>query len=101
MGVPHDRVDCNAENKSRPSRNSQVLDRYFPRANIYFFLPLFSHLMVDQNFSNTGADPEKSERGRGSLASHKGTIYLTENSFKIIQNFTEKGGGGEGERWYP
>ena len=23
MGVPHDRVDCKAENKSRPSRNGR------------------------------------------------------------------------------
>ena len=32
------------------------------------FLPLFSHLMVDQNVSNSRADPEKSERGREALA---------------------------------
>ena len=35
----------------------------------------------------------KIRKGKGVLASYRGTIYFTENSLKIIQNFTERGGG--------
>ena len=71
-----DRFDCNAANRSRP------------------------HAVVDQNVSNSGTNPEKSERGRWG-GYYRGTIYFTEHSFKIMQNFTLKGGGGGGEGVVP
>ena len=40
----------------------------------------------------------KIRKGKGVLASYRGTIYFTENSLKIIQNFTERGGGGSNPR---
>ena len=49
--------------------------------------------------SPTQGQIQKSQKGgRGVPSSHKGTIYFTENSFKIMQNFTVKEGG---RGWYP
>ena len=93
MGVPNDRVDCKAENKSRPSHNGRLLDRYFSGTNnIYFFFCHSSVILWSIKTFPTQGQIEKSRKGeREALASHKGPVYFTEKSLKIIQNFTEEG----------
>ena len=72
MGFPYDRVDCKAENNSRASRNGR------------------------SKLPQLRGRSRKVRKGKGALASYRGTIYFTENSLKITQNFTVKEGGGGG-----
>ena len=50
------------------------------------------HTQLSIKTSPTQGQIQKSQKEEGGY--YRGTIYFTEYSFKIMQNFTLKGGGG-------
>ena len=57
-----------------------------------------THFKRSHGCTDPGAGTENLERGGGgTLASYINTNYFTENSLKIIGNFTEKGGAAHSD----